>query len=800
MQPAPPIGSERDLTAAPPIPARPGISARTALKALISIALTGAVFYLVLSRTDVPSLDAFVRHFSAKLFLVVIALSIVATALAVWRLKLIAQDLGYRLSIRDSVAALSLGLLAGTMFFQLIGQLMARGALLARRGMPVAATITLTVYERAAAAAVSLLMAVAGAWYVFGRVTLDMEHGGLVFLKIVAGLTLALSAGAWLAWGRKALEAAPRKLDRTFLMPIARNVLISTAIQLATMAAYIAAAHALAPAAPLLDLAAAAAVVMLAASLPISLAGWGVRELSAVVALGAVGVPTDAALVVAVLIGVTSLLVVGAFALSSLWPGNPPRQISSSRVETPIDYGAVLAWTVTLAAATAVFFQLYVPVGKGELNVNLADPVAILGGGLFLVSAVSSHRWPAWRLSWFNSHILAITAILALALLHGAMTFGWTSWALTNRFVGWFILLAYGVTGAMLVHRGGREGLTILLRTFSVVACSIVALDLFLIVLTQFGLELPNAVLFLRMGGFAQNPNAFAFQVLLALCASFAADFRPRTATLVTTVCLLGIWFAASRAIFVAVPLILAFALFSKAIPLRRLIVSAMIATFVVIAVALSSTIASVATALPTLLHVISSWVLAEAQYLPQLILQKVSGVPAILPPPPPQPDLSFLSINAPSLRYNVPGQLVSGSNTESSNAERISSLQGGLTIFMSHPIFGGGLGLFVAEQLRQFGKALVIHSTPLWLLAETGIVGLMVVAAPFARIVVAEVRRAVRGDSIATLIVLILMALAIVSLVHELFYQRGFWFLLGAAMAMLPLAAPKPASDQTGA
>ena len=256
--------------------------------------------------------------FSPKLRL---ALLHETTALSAWRLKLIAQDLGYRLSIRNSIAALSLGLLAGTMFFQLIGQLMARGALLARRGMPVAATITLTVYERAAAAGVSLLLAIAGGWYVLGRVTLDIEHGGLVFLKIVAGLTLAMAAGGWLAWGSKALAAAPRKIDRAFLVPIARNVLISTAIQCTTMAAYVAAAHALAPAVPLLDLAAATAVVMLAAALPISLGGWGVRELSAVAALGAVGVPIDAALIVAILIGVTSLLVVGAFALSSLWPG-----------------------------------------------------------------------------------------------------------------------------------------------------------------------------------------------------------------------------------------------------------------------------------------------------------------------------------------------------------------------------------------------------------------------------------------------------------------------------------------------
>ena len=192
----------------------PRIGARTALKALISIGLTIAVFYLVFSRADVPSLKSFLTGFPAQIFFAVIALSIAATALAVWRLKFIAQDLGYRLSIRDAVAALSLGVLAGTMFFQLIGQLMARSALLSRRGMPAAATVTLTVYERAAAAGVSLLLAIAGGWYVFGRVTLDIENGGLVFLNIVAGLTLAIAAGGWLAWGPKDLAAAPRKINR----------------------------------------------------------------------------------------------------------------------------------------------------------------------------------------------------------------------------------------------------------------------------------------------------------------------------------------------------------------------------------------------------------------------------------------------------------------------------------------------------------------------------------------------------------------------------------------------------------
>ena len=89
-----------------------------------------------------------------------------------------------------------------------------------------------------------------------------------------------MAAGAWLGWGQQAISAAGRlKFDRSFTLPILRNIAVSTLIQLATMAAYVTAAHAIAPTIPLLDISAGSAVVMLAASLPISLSGWGVREL-----------------------------------------------------------------------------------------------------------------------------------------------------------------------------------------------------------------------------------------------------------------------------------------------------------------------------------------------------------------------------------------------------------------------------------------------------------------------------------------------------------------------------------------
>jgi O-antigen ligase len=135
----------------------------------------------------------------------------------------------------------------------------------------------------------------------------------------------------------------------------------------------------------------------------------------------------------------------------------------------------------------------------------------------------------------------------------------------------------------------------------------------------------------------------------------------------------------------------------------------------------------------------------------------------------------------------------------ESSTTERLKSLQGGLSLFINYPIFGAGLGAYTESVLRETGAPLVIHSTPLWLLAETGLVGFFVFSMPIVRIFWSELRRS-HPDVASKLLVLIIVAFAVMSSVHEMLYQRSFWLLLGAAMASLPALAidaslPRPSS-----
>lgn len=79
-----------------------------------------------------------------------------------------------------------------------------------------------------------------------------------------------------------------------------------------------------------------------------------------------------------------------------------------------------------------------------------------------------------------------------------------------------------------------------------------------------------------------------------------------------------------------------------------------------------------------------------------------------------------------------------------------------------------------------------MIHSTALWLLAELGLVGFLTFAIPGLYIWLSEWRRAAKNQASA-LTVLCFVRFAVMSGPADMVYQRTFWLLSGAALAMLP-------------
>ena len=180
------------------------VGSRRWIQVAVSVVLFAGVLMMVILQNDLAALPRAALDLSAASISFALGALVLGVLLAAVRVKLVAGDLGYELAWRDAFSALGLGQLGGAVFFQLAGQLIARGAYLSRRGIPVGASVVMVGYERLLALGISSMLAAIGAWYVFGRVAVDPDTGGSAMLKLVVGLLMAAGAGAWLGWGRAA--------------------------------------------------------------------------------------------------------------------------------------------------------------------------------------------------------------------------------------------------------------------------------------------------------------------------------------------------------------------------------------------------------------------------------------------------------------------------------------------------------------------------------------------------------------------------------------------------------------------
>jgi hypothetical protein len=477
---------------------------------------------------------------------------------------------------------------------------------------------------------------------------------------------------------------------------------------------------------------AASAVVSFAASLPISFAGWGIRELSAVMVLGLIGIQSGPALTISITMG--ALALAALILLSGVGFLMPQRKettsVSPSGFRGSFDVVKLAQRGIPLIAVTAVFFQLYIPAGKTLLNVNLADPIAILGAVLFLYY-FARRKSSRWRMNGLNGHVLIATVVVILAFLHGYHRFGWNDWAFSNKMLGWFVLLCYGATGALIVA-SDRADFRLLIRTFVGTAIGVVMLDLILLVINTAIVRLPNGFIQIPLDGFSQNRNAFAFILTLAVCCVFIMPRKLQPWVL--GILLAGLCFAGSRACWGASAIVLVLAILKRITSVRMIALGAIVAAVVI----------------------------ALISALPELISEDLGSSVA-----------------------RRPGMWRSLVSPPSSNVERFKSILDGLELFRSSPIFGAGLGGYVATTASG-ERPVIIHSTAVWLLAEMGIIGLLAFAIPAIRILKREWMQP-DPDAAAKLIILILIAFAAVSMVHEMLYQRTMWLLLGAALAYIP-------------
>ena len=107
----------------------------------------------------------------------------------------------------------------------------------------------------------------------------------------------------------------------------------------------------------------------------------------------------------------------------------------------------------------------------------------------------------------------------------------------------------------------------------------------------------------------------------------------------------------------------------------------------------------------------------------------------------------------------------------------------------------GTGLGLSATKVSAPDGEVQFAHSTYLWLLTETGAIGLLI----WMSFLALALRALVRGcrddhDGIITAVAAVLVVFMVMSVGMEAMYQRHVWLLLGAGLALPAARAPAAA------
>ena len=388
------------------------------------------------------------------------------------------------------------------------------------------------------------------------------------------------------------------------------------------------------------------------------------------------------------------------------------------------------AWVLGMVVAVAVFFQVHVSLSGGLINLNLADPFAILALAGVSLHMLFARQLPAWRISRFNLALGLISLLLLSGFMHGWWEVGITQWALGGRLLGWVVLLGYLSAGYVIVANVGTHGLRRFAETLIATAAVVVMLQVILRLLYHWGVN-TGAHLTPNFEGYAGNRNAFAFQLLacMALLLGYFQVYarhnfglqrpaRPWIFSLLLGILLAGLVWTGSRTGMLVGVMALLLAWLGRLADRRMLGWGVIFATLLWCVVWLQGNI---------------------------------------------------------SVQSNL--------SSESSNVERWETLTHGLEMWRQSPVLGAGLGVFHAKSPMWAGHAQVIHSTPLWILAEFGLLGGVVFGWAFFLLARHAIRFG-RTQPARRILLLLLLAFAIFGLIHEMFYQRIFWLVLGAVLA----------------
>lgn len=269
--------------------------------------LAGAtVLTIVVWRVGTGPVLVGLRALDGQVALLGLAIATVTTTACAWRWHLVARELGMAVPVPAAIAACFRAQFLNTVLPAGVLGDVHRGVLLGRPTRETGLALRTVGWERVAGQAVQAALAVAVLALLPSpvRPLLPWVLAGLVTATAVVVLVLRSAAHLRSPWGRAARVVHD---DVRLLLLVRRSwpgvLLASTVVTAGHVATYVVAARAVGVDAPVATLAPLAIVVLVAAGLPLNLAGWGPREGMASWVFAAAGLHAATGLATAVAFG-----------------------------------------------------------------------------------------------------------------------------------------------------------------------------------------------------------------------------------------------------------------------------------------------------------------------------------------------------------------------------------------------------------------------------------------------------------------------------------------------------------------
>lgn len=449
-------------------------------------------------------------------------------------------------------------------------------------------------------------------------------------------------------------------------------------------------------------------------------------------------------------------------------------------------FGMDVPTFLAVLAAFTLSVRLILPIGTTGLSVSPSDfliPFAII---FFLF--IRRSLLPARDEFHVRGFLWSLTAMTVVIVSGSAIGYFNSAhiipWALYNRCLGWVVVLAYLYVSVRLIY---------IMPDFAFLFCKVMAIMhaalVFIFLVFQAAVFvfrshwlvstlkiLSNENNLAQFSGMVGNPNFEAFLLLVGFCSALYSSEGGRIIrVIILALILVGLWVSGSRAGLVA----------------------ALVACLPLISVPRKTIALGVAVTLAIGYGVMQSYLLAAGSHIEGHYLSADSAN-----------EQKFLNLSEALSRADKEDEQIMGildggeeivshspdeyRKTGGSDTLRIDMFHKVLEAWRTSPLFGIGIGVFLdRKMLVDYSGPVLIHGIPLWLLAETGILGFGVFVFSFCWIFwsvwerykidkeVSELLSSQRLTSLA-----FLLSFAAMGLFHDILYQRVFWVMLGFAVS----------------